>query len=92
MDEEGDIPSFKDYQPPTDKKTPSPPPAQPAPVPSSQTTSPIVSPSDAIPKVQSSSSPSPLSSSTGVARRIFASPYAKTVAAAQNINLTVRDT
>ena len=86
VDDEGDMAAFKDYEPPA-LKTSASPPAQPV----ADTRPPVAAPP---PPVSAAPPPPPLSSapppSSGVAGRIFASPYAKSVAAAQGVDLAVR--
>lgn len=74
--EEGDIAAFKDYQPPEDVSAPPPPPPA-SPAPSSAPPTPFPP------------APPPPMVSRGAAGRVFASPFAKTIAAEQGVDLSV---
>ena len=82
VDDEKDVLLFKDYKPSADVKVPStqPQPASPAPTPSEPT-------SAHPPPTSPPSTPPTSAEDTG---RVLASPYAKTLASAQDIDLAVR--
>ena len=87
VENEEDVAAFKDYQPPADEATPtalSAPAAEAAP---SQPPPPSPPPQ----ATPTPSTPPPPAAARGAAGRIFASPFAKTLAAEQSINLQVCD-
>ena len=93
VDDEGDIEAFKDYQPPAgttptpaaQPKSDTPAPEASAPPPPSPAAVPIPPAPAAVPIPPAPAAP-PIG---GMAGRILASPYAKNVASAQGVDLTV---
>ena len=93
VENEEDVAAFKDYQPPAEEATPtasSAPateaaPSQPPPPPPPPQATPTSPPSTPPPP------PPTAAAARGAAGRIFASPFAKTLAAEQGVNLQVCD-
>lgn len=86
VENEEDVAAFKDYQPPADEATPTPPPP-PAQEAASQPPPPAATPS---PPPPSTTTPPPApAAARGTAGRVFASPYARTLAAEQGVDLQV---
>ena len=90
VENEEDIAAFKDYQPPADEATPTPPPppaqeaaSQPPPPPPP----PAATPSP--PPPSTTTPPLAPAAARGTAGRVFASPYARTLAAEQGVDLQV---
>lgn len=91
VENEEDVAAFKDYQPPADEATPTtpsttPPAAEATPTaPSAPATQ---TPSQPPPPPTAPTAP-PATAARGTAGRVFASPYAKTLAAEQGVDLQV---
>lgn len=82
VSEEGDVAAFKDFQPPEDDAPP--------PTPPPKAEEPSAAPPPSAPSAPPPSAPPPLAPMAGAAGRVFASPFAKTVAAEKGVDLTVR--